>query len=126
MMDSKLRSKHQDAIDELRNIQFENNRTYRKVEKCLERIYDQLKNYKERSNGKLLMAKYIHTDVHNSSIGTTLSKLEDCGVLQERSPSNPKSYEASVDVERLQVVADFMYADHPDPEVESKGFGVEG
>jgi hypothetical protein len=126
MIDEELRRKHQDAIDELKDIQFKNNRTYRKVEKCLERIYEQLKNYPDRNNGKLLMSKYLHSDLHNSSIGTTLSKLEDCGVLEERSSSNPKSYEPSVDVERLQVIADFMYPDHPDPEIRSQGFGVEG
>jgi hypothetical protein len=126
MIDSELENKHKKSLQAIRDLKFHNDRTYRKVEKCLQRIYDQLKNYKEISNGKLLMAKYIEADIHNSSIGTTLSQLENCGVLKERSSSSPKSYERSVHVEKLQVVADFIYADHPDPEIQDRGFGIEG
>ncbi|WP_414836415.1 hypothetical protein [Candidatus Nanohalococcus occultus] len=126
MIDRELRKKHWKSLQTMKDLKFQDNRAYRKVEKCLEKIYDQLKNYEDRSDGKVLMARYIHSDIHNSSIGTTLSQLESCGVLKERSSSSPKSYEPSVHVEKLQVVADCIYGNHPDPEVQQRGFGVEG
>ena len=110
----------------MRNLRFHDARAYRKVEKCLVKIYEQLKNYEDKNDRKVLMAKYIDADVHNTSIGTTLSQLETCSVLKERSSSSPKSYEPSVHLEKLQVVADFIYADHPDPEIQDRGFGIEG